>query len=108
ETGELYQPDDFTILDWDRHGTAMLQDGIWADTDRLESDDDYRQQASAFVKASLKGWIYCRDNPDECVGFILDHIGVYEWHQQWMMNEVNQLIWPAPRGIGVVNPNAWD
>src|SRR5699024_4082223 len=23
ETGELYHPDDFTILDWDRHGTAM-------------------------------------------------------------------------------------
>jgi NitT/TauT family transport system substrate-binding protein len=24
-------------------------------------------------------------------------------HQTWMMNEINALIWPAPKGIGVMD-----
>jgi NitT/TauT family transport system substrate-binding protein len=30
-----------------------------------------------------------------------------ESHQRWMMNEINALIWPAPRGIGVMDPAAF-
>jgi NitT/TauT family transport system substrate-binding protein len=29
-------------------------------------------------------------------------------HQLWQMNEINQLIWPAPDGVGVINQEAWD
>jgi NitT/TauT family transport system substrate-binding protein len=25
-----------------------------------------------------------------------------------MMNEVNKLIWPAPKGIGIIDQAAWD
>lgn len=25
-------------------------------------------------------------------------------HQTWMMNEINKLIWPAPLGIGIMDP----
>ena len=28
-------------------------------------------------------------------------------HTKWSMNEVNALIWPAPAGIGVVDPAVW-
>jgi NitT/TauT family transport system substrate-binding protein len=28
-----------------------------------------------------------------------------EGHQRWQMNEVNALIWPAPLGIGVMDPD---
>jgi NitT/TauT family transport system substrate-binding protein len=28
-------------------------------------------------------------------------------HTKWSMNEVNALIWPAPSGIGVVDPIVW-
>ena len=40
----------------------MLQDAIWADGERLASDDAYRDIAVRFVTASLQGWAYCRDN----------------------------------------------
>ena len=33
-TGELYQPSDFTVINWNDVGTAMLQDAIWADTEQ--------------------------------------------------------------------------
>jgi NitT/TauT family transport system substrate-binding protein len=29
-------------------------------------------------------------------------------HQLWQTNEVNQLIWPSPNGIGMVDKAAWD
>ena len=38
DTGALYQPSDFSVINWEDQGTAMLQDAIWADTERLESD----------------------------------------------------------------------
>ena len=28
-------------------------------------------------------------------------------HQTWMMNEINKLIWPSARGIGVMDPAAF-
>ena len=60
-TGQLYQPTDFNVINWNDDGTAMLQDAIWANTDKL-SDPAYQDQTVKFVAASLKGWIYCRDH----------------------------------------------
>ncbi len=34
-TGQLYQPSDFNLINWNDDGTAMLQDAIWANTDKL-------------------------------------------------------------------------
>jgi NitT/TauT family transport system substrate-binding protein len=109
ETGELYQPEDFTVIDWNDVGTAMLQDAIWADTARLESDADYQATAEAFVKASIQGWVYCRDNAQACADLVVaqgSQLGAS--HQLWQMNEINKLIWPSPNGIGVIDQAAWD
>ena len=64
-----------------------------------------RDVAVRFVRASLKGWIYCRDNPDDCVQYTTDagsQLGA--GHQKWMMNEVNALVWPSPLGVGDDRP----
>ena len=110
DTGELYQPEDLAIIDWNDVGTAMLQDAIWADADRLDDDADYRATAVAFVEASLRGWAHCRDNPQECTDII---VGVGTpfggpGHQAWMMNEINALIWPSPGGVGVMDQALYD
>ena len=109
ETGELFQPEDLTIIDWNDVGTAMLQDAIWADADRLEDDPDYRATAVAFVEGSLRGWIHCRDNPQECVDVIVAAEPPFggPGHQAWMMNEINALIWPSPLGVGIMDPELW-
>lgn len=109
DTGELYQPEDLHIIDWNDVGTAMLQDGIWADASRLADDPAYRETAVKFVEASLKGWIWCRDNPDECVQVVLDNAPILgQSHQTWQLNEINALIWPSPGGIGIVDAALWD
>ncbi|KQQ20118.1 ABC transporter substrate-binding protein [Rathayibacter sp. Leaf299] len=108
ETGELYTPDDLNVISWNDVGTAMLQDAIWADAEKLESDDAYAEQTVAFVKASIKGWIYAKDNPEEAADIVTaagSTLGTS--HQLWMTNEVNKLIWPSTGGIGMIDEAAW-
>jgi NitT/TauT family transport system substrate-binding protein len=109
-TGELYQPEDLSIINWNDVGTAMLQDAIWADADRLEDDAAYREVAVKFVEASLRGWAFCRDNFQDCVDVVVDAGPPFggPGHQAWMMNEINALIWPSPGGVGVMDQALWD
>lgn len=110
DTGELYTAEDFNVINWNDEGTAMLQDAIWANTEQLTSDQEYCDNAVRFTAASLQGWAYCRDNPDDCVQGVLDkgsQLG--ESHQAWQMNEINKLVWPSPEaGAGTVEQDAWD
>ncbi|WP_378147227.1 ABC transporter substrate-binding protein [Cnuibacter sp. UC19_7] len=108
-TGKLYQPSDLNVINWNDEGTAMLQDAIWADSDRLSSDSAYADTAVKFIKASIKGWAYARDNPQEAATIVTDsgsQLGAS--HQLWMTNEVNKLIWPSENGVGMINQKEWD
>ena len=55
DTGELYTPDDFNRIDWNEEGTAMLQDAIWANTEKLESDKAYQDQTVEVPRGELQG-----------------------------------------------------
>ena len=107
-TGKLYQPSDLNVINWNDYGTAMLQDAIWADTDRLK-DKAFEATTVKFIKASIEGWIYARDNPEKAADIVTkagSTLGTS--HQLWMTNEVNKLIWPSTSGIGVVRKSQWD
>ncbi len=109
DTGELYTPEDFTVIDWNDEGVAMLQDAIWADATRLADDEGYRETTVKFLKASLKGWVYARDHAQEAADVVTaagSTLGTS--HQLWMTNEVNKLIWPSTGGIGHIDPTAWE
>jgi len=109
DTGALYTPDDFNVVSYEDAGVGMLQDAIWADAGRLESDPAYQDLATRFVAASLQGWIYCRDNPESCKDIVLaagPTLG--DSHQMWQMNEINKLIWPNEYGIGYIDEAAWN
>ena len=108
-TGKLYQPGDFTTINWNDVGTAMLQDAISADTSKLESDQAYQDTTVKFLTAALKGWVFCRDNPEKCRDIVVargSKLG--KSHQLWQMNEINQLIWPSGSKIGLVDQSAWN
>ncbi|MFC6023519.1 ABC transporter substrate-binding protein [Plantactinospora solaniradicis] len=108
KTGQLYRPEAFTVLDWNRVGTAMLQDAVWANSERLASDKAYQETATKFLAGTLKGWIYCRDNVSQCRDLVVKRgskLGAS--HQLWQANEVNKLVWPSQGGIGVIDEAAW-
>ena len=87
----------------------MLQDAIWANTEKL-SDPTYQDTTTKFITASLEGWAYCRDNPESCRDIVVkagSKLGAS--HQLWQVNEINKLIWPSPAaGVGTIDQAAWD
>jgi len=109
KTGKLYQPSDLNVINWNDEGTAMLQDAIWANADKLASDKTYAANTEKFIKASIEGWVYVRDHPQQAADIVTkagSTLGTS--HQLWMTNEVNKLIWPSTSGIGVIQKKAWD
>jgi NitT/TauT family transport system substrate-binding protein len=107
-TGQLYKPSDLNIISMESVGTGMLEDGVFVRGDWI-SDKDNQETAKKFLAASFKGWIYCRDHVNECTQIVLNNgptLG--KGHQTWMMNEINALTWPAPKGIGVMDKAAYD
>jgi NitT/TauT family transport system substrate-binding protein len=106
ETGELYQPEDLVVIDFNEVGTAMLQDGIFASEAWLADNEDV---ASAFLRATLRGWIFCRDSAEECLDIVLAQSPILgRSHMDWQLNEINRLIWPSPAGIGVMDQALFD
>src|SRR5256712_4979147 len=58
--------DDLVVIDFNQEGTARLADGIFPKADYPQSAKN-KKIAARFVRASLKGWEYCRDKPADCV-----------------------------------------
>ncbi len=109
-TGKLYAPEDLNLVDFNDPsvGTAMLQDQIFA-TDKWLKTGNNADIAAKFLQATFKGWIYCRDNAQKCVDIVLakgSQLGAS--HQAWQMNEINALIWPSPKGIGLLDKALYD
>ena len=91
-------PEELVVIDFNREGTAMLEDGIFVRAKWLASAKN-KQIAARFLRASLRGWEFCRDRPGDCVELVLkESPRLGRGHQTWMMAEVNKLIWgpPAP------------
>ena len=108
DTGELYTLDDINVITMEDAGTAMLEDGVFVRGDWI-SDEKNQDVATRFLKASLKGWVFCRDNPEDCLQIVLDAgptLG--EGHQRWQLNEINALIWPNEGQFGVMNQEDFD
>lgn len=103
---ELYQVlsaghtvDELNIIDYNKEETAMPEDGIFVSEEWLNADPKNKDIAARFLRASFKGWEYCRDNAAACVDIVLqnDTGGVMTKEaQQWQMDEVNKLVWGDP------------
>jgi NitT/TauT family transport system substrate-binding protein len=107
ETGALYKPEDLNVIDYNVVRSAMLQDAIFVRKAWLDEGTN-RDVAVRFLRASFKGWIYCRDHQDDCIQYTVDagsQLGA--GHQRWMMNEILALIFPSPEGIGMMDPVFW-
>jgi NitT/TauT family transport system substrate-binding protein len=90
----------------------MPEDGIFASQEWLNADAKNKDIAARFLRATFKGWEYCRDNSAACVDIVLknDTGGVMTKEaQQWQMDEVNKLVWGDPINketkIGYMEPD---
>jgi len=106
-TGKQLTADDLNVIDVGSAPDALLQDGIWASASWL-ADPANQAIAVRFLSAVLRGYVYCRDAVDDCAQLVVDQSAPLPiGHQQWGVNEVNALVWPAPGGIGSVTDATW-
>ena len=95
DTGELYQPEDLNVINFNDVGTAMLQDAVWVNAEWI-AEEGNEDVATRFLKATFRGWIHCLDAFDECVDVVLDNGSTLgQSHQAWQLNEILALIFPA-------------
>ena len=107
KTSALWQPTDLNVINYNQVGTSMLQDAIFSRDAWLKQPGN-EDTATKFLRASFKGWMFCRDNPDKCVQYTTDAGSTLgSGHQASMMNEINPLVWPSPNGIGAMNGDFW-
>jgi NitT/TauT family transport system substrate-binding protein len=103
KTGKLYTLKDLNVIKMQNVGAGMLEDNLFSTASYLKTKA-HRQIAEKVIGATLAGWIYCRDHAAQCVNFTLKAGPTLpKGHQTWMMNQINQLIWPSKTGIGVMD-----
>ena len=86
-----YKPEDLTVFNYSAMGVDLLEDGLYAMEDNLK-DAAFKDKMVRFVRASMKGWQYAIDNPEEAAGIVIENGGQDEAHQVRMMGEVAKLI----------------
>ena len=85
--------DELVTFKYEDQGVATLEDGLYVLEERLD-DPAFVDQMVRFVRASMKGWKYAEENPDEAAEIVLeyDETGAQtEEHQKRMMGEIAKL-----------------
>ncbi len=86
-------PDDLQVFKYEDQGVATLEDGLYVLEENL-ADPAFEDRMVRFVRASMKGWKYAEENPEEAADIVLenDASGAQtEKHQRRMMGEVAKL-----------------
>ena len=85
--------DQLVTFKYEDEKVATLEDGLYVLQKSLD-DPKMVEKLARFVKASMKGWDYARQHPDEAANIVLenDASGAQtEKHQKRMVAEINKL-----------------
>ncbi|WP_299143240.1 ABC transporter substrate-binding protein [uncultured Tateyamaria sp.] len=86
-------PEELQVFKYEDQGVATLEDGLYALEENL-ADPEFEDKMVRFVRASMKGWKYAEENPDEAAEIVLDNDASgaqTEKHQKRMMGEIAKL-----------------
>lgn len=86
-------PEELVTFKYEDQGVATLEDGLYVLEENL-SDTAFVDKMERFVRASMKGWKYAEEHPDEAADIVLenDETGAQtEEHQKRMMGEIAKL-----------------
>nr|WP_288938556.1 ABC transporter substrate-binding protein [uncultured Roseovarius sp.] len=86
-------PEELITFKYEDQGSATLEDGLYVLEDKLDDPTEVDKLAR-FVRASMKGWKWAEENPEEAAMIVLDNDATgaqTEEHQIRMMSEVAKL-----------------
>lgn len=103
-----YDEDDLTVFSYDSFGLNFPEDGIYCLDETLKTK---KELCCDFVKASLEGWHYAFDHPDEALDIVIKCIQdekqiANRMHQKWMFEKIKDAILPQGESIpmGLLTP----
>lgn len=98
------------VFKYEDQGVATLEDGLYTLESTLQ-DPAMVDRLARFVKATMKGWAYAVENPEEAAEIVLDNDASgaqTEAHQLRMMQEVAKLISTKEGNVGALDPAAYE
>jgi len=103
-------PSELIVYKYEEQGVATLEDGLYVLEDNLKNAA-FVNKMGRFLRASIKGWKYAGDHPDEAADIVLenDDTGAQtEKHQRRMMREISKLLGNQPQGVGYLVPSDYE
>lgn len=87
-------PDELRTFFFDEYGLNFPEDGIYTLKESFAKDPSL---SCAFVKASIEGWKYAFENPDEAIEIVLKYmrnskLPANRVHQKWMLDRMRDII----------------
>ncbi|WP_163133097.1 ABC transporter substrate-binding protein [Agarivorans sp. Alg241-V36] len=102
--------EELMLFKYEEEGVATLEDGLYVLEDSLKDSKKLATYAK-FLKATIQGWEWAAANPKEAGLIVLDYDDTgaqTEEHQIRMANEVAKLLASSDKGIGYLDPAAFD
>lgn len=102
-------PEELQLFKYEEEGVATLEDGLYVMEEDL-ADSDKVESYAKFMKATIKGWEWAKENPEDAAMIVLDYDDTgaqTEEHQVRMMGEVAKLLNTEGKGIGYLDPEAY-
>jgi len=105
-TGAYKYGDEVGVIDMNDEGVAMLEDNIFTKKDFAAKNPN---TVKAFVYASIKGWKYACENPQEAAEIVFKHgSSVSPEHQKYMAEQVKKLVETDMKGSKVADIGKMD
>jgi ABC-type nitrate/sulfonate/bicarbonate transport system substrate-binding protein len=97
---------DFTVIDPSTYGIDFYSDVLFTSEQEI---DEHPQRVAAFRRATLQGWRYAMDHPDEIIDLLVNKYNVpkSKEHLEFEAKTMRQLIFPDLIEIGTMNPGRW-
>ena len=90
-------PGELSVISLHEHGMNFPEDGIYTLEKNLRKDPALTK---AFVAASLEGWRYSFEHPDEALDIVIRYmreaqVPANRTHQKWMLDRMRDLTMPG-------------
>ena len=97
---------EFTVLNPRNYGVDFYSDILFATEDELK---DHPERVKAFRQASLEGWYYAMNHPQEIIDLLLNKYKVAKSrdHLEFEAETIRSLIIPDVIDLGHMNPWRW-
>lgn len=97
---------DYSVLSPGTYGIDFYSDILFTTEQEVE---DHPQRVAAFRRATLKGWRYAMDHPQEIIDLLVNkyHVNKSREHLEFEARAMRGLILPDLVEIGHMNPGRW-